>query len=1101
MKKICKILAIVLIAMFALVFTNVDAKIMDAGTILDITAKESNGKKVPIDVYVLGNYAFYNYYSTADVLMAMNDFMLNNPVGEHQELKLLVLSAEPYNVGAVPEVKIENALDAEEEIDEEDIIINLKKIYNLDDAEEVAENANEDGDIAETEKEKGKDIVVFADSYFVTMYVYDFENQKAVSSVMLKDEGDELTLEDLPENPYEDEENYVFTGWYYTSPEEEYFKFVDPIVITGNLDLYAEFEGKEFEVTYHGNGGYIAESEDVEKEVYDAYMENPEESEYYNCYEYTYNDELLYACATLAEEVTVNERYDSYYNPPMNTEGIGYELEGWYSDQEGTTPQPMLVEDVTITDFYAKWTPSHYTSYQILHRYMEPNGVDYEEEIEYDFGTTGDMTAAEVRPREGFIIPEVVQLEIACDGSTEVIIEYLRDNVAVTFQVDEDTNEVQVIYGTPVARPEDPEKEGFVFTGWTLNGVDYDFDALVTEPITLVAEFNADQHTISYDVNPEEIEYLDTVAQPKSTKVTNGQPYGTAAQALASLAGYEFVGWFLDENYTAEVTPETIVNLSGNAILFAKWSPKVFEVTLDDGIAATENEVIEVTFNAEMPEITVPQRDGYTFNGYFNGGNASGTQYYSSEGTSVHVWDQTASTVIYADYTPNQYTVSYSLAGSGLENPPYTTPVTFDSAYGELADPTEALLVAGYDFGGWYLESTWENEVTSETIVAVPNDHTLYAKINAHQYTITYKGKANSELEGTDEYKTTYTVEEGFDLVNPVREGYTFGGWFTDAEYSGDAITAVAVGTKEDLVFYAKWDATEATVAAQIATVQTKANTILTWYNNKGSYNDIQELSEEEHDVYYTPVEYLDLDDDVEIASVRLNTYTYNQDRVKLSVGNSSYIDVPVWEYDEEEGMLYVANPWLFLIAIPGTTVEVTAYDEFDEVLGTFVYTSQSSTSPNNLTAEVEIVRDSTYKPDLDTTDDIITTNALLTYDDETDEYTLTATTAAIYVGAILKNGDEYLNTAAGIPVYRFDKDLGSIGLEKSAEAGVAPNRKMYNYGVYAIWKGSSPYPFTPEEIVPVRTLHYMLALPGVGYTNLTFNRVRTVDPIVVPQD
>ena len=55
---------------------------------------------------------------------------------------------------------------------------------------------------------------------------------------------------------------------------------------------------------------------------------------------------------------------------------------------------------------------------------------------------------------------------------------------------------------------------------------------------------------------------------------------------------------------------------------------------------------------------------------------------------------------------------------------------------------------------------------------------------------------------------TSYT--EGTELTLPTeitREGYEFGGWFGNAEFTGDAVTVISSEANTDLTFYAKWNA------------------------------------------------------------------------------------------------------------------------------------------------------------------------------------------------------------------------------------------------------------------------------------------------------
>lgn len=61
-------------------------------------------------------------------------------------------------------------------------------------------------------------------------------------------------------------------------------------------------------------------------------------------------------------------------------------------------------------------------------------------------------------------------------------------------------------------------------------------------------------------------------------------------------------------------------------------------------------------------------------------------------------------------------------------------------------------------------------------------------------------------MTNADTLKTSYIEGETVQLPAAERQGYLFGGWYTDEQFAGEAVTAIAEGTKGDLVFYAKWE-------------------------------------------------------------------------------------------------------------------------------------------------------------------------------------------------------------------------------------------------------------------------------------------------------
>ena len=105
----------------------------------------------------------------------------------------------------------------------------------------------------------------------------------------------------------------------------------------------------------------------------------------------------------------------------------------------------------------------------------------------------------------------------------------------------------------------------------------------------------------------------------------------------------------------------------------------------------------------------------------------------------------------------------------------------------------------GLSFAGWYkdadLNEAWDfdSDTTSEAL-------TLYAKWNVNEYAVTFDTKGGTAIEPQVViHNGTVSKPE----PDPTREGYTFGGWYTDA----DCTTAYdfSAPVTENLTLYAKW--------------------------------------------------------------------------------------------------------------------------------------------------------------------------------------------------------------------------------------------------------------------------------------------------------
>ncbi len=105
---------------------------------------------------------------------------------------------------------------------------------------------------------------------------------------------------------------------------------------------------------------------------------------------------------------------------------------------------------------------------------------------------------------------------------------------------------------------------------------------------------------------------------------------------------------------------------------------------------------------------------------------------------------------------------------------------------------------AGHTFEGWYKDAAFTQEFDRKTD-AIEGLTTIYAKFTANAYTITFKSDNETYKTGTANYGGKFTSEE------ISKEGYTFGGWFTDeaCTQAYDFETAVT----GDLTVYAKWTA------------------------------------------------------------------------------------------------------------------------------------------------------------------------------------------------------------------------------------------------------------------------------------------------------
>lgn len=127
--------------------------------------------------------------------------------------------------------------------------------------------------------------------------------------------------------------------------------------------------------------------------------------------------------------------------------------------------------------------------------------------------------------------------------------------------------------------------------------------------------------------------------------------------------------------------------------------------------------------------------------------------------------------------------------------------VTVGDEYGSL--PTAER--DGFTFTGWYDRKNGGNRIDGATIVTTAADHTLYAHWSARSgYAVTFDANGGRLASDAAE-RLVYVGDTYGELPVPIRRGYDFSGWFTEAE-SGSMVQASDVFTAgSEQVLYAHW--------------------------------------------------------------------------------------------------------------------------------------------------------------------------------------------------------------------------------------------------------------------------------------------------------
>ena len=179
------------------------------------------------------------------------------------------------------------------------------------------------------------------------------------------------------------------------------------------------------------------------------------------------------------------------------------------------------------------------------------------------------------------------------------------NSYTVNFKNGTETISTQSVdYNNYATLPEDPEKEGYTFKGWSLseNGsiIEVNSQSIITNTI-FYAVFEINSYIVNFKNGTETI----------STQSVDYNNYATLPEDPEK-EGYTFKGWSLSENGSIiEVDSQLITN---NTTFYAVYEINIYTVTFKNGTETISIQSVIYNNYVTLPEN--PVKEGYTFKGW-----------------------------------------------------------------------------------------------------------------------------------------------------------------------------------------------------------------------------------------------------------------------------------------------------------------------------------------------------------------------------------------------------------------------------------------------------------------------------------------------------
>ena len=339
--------------------------------------------------------------------------------------------------------------------------------------------------------------------------------------------------------------------------------------------------------------------------------------------------------------------------------------------------------------------------------------------------------------------------------------------------------------------PADPDRTGADFAGWFDGSTQITADTRVTAPITAYARFTNDV-VVTFVV--EGTDYAE------ERFVGAGSPLGALPENPFK-SGYRFVGWF---NGSEQVTQDTVVNESFTATAHfeevrvfqvrasfyyvnAQGEDHEFDATIEQFERNNLPITIEVPPSTKVDEETEP--------------DAAKQIYYPEILQLVITEADLDAAIAAADPGVTMVTVS-----KAVKFVPYTVTYKIDYMLKKINGSGYDLIeeVDGFGVKHSYIappvkEYTYADFESADNQVVDEDGTVLQVRYTRKDFTLTYDTAGGDYIAAvTHPYDTAVTLPA---TVN--RAGYTFGGWYLDADCTQRAGNSVTL--KKNTTVYAKW--------------------------------------------------------------------------------------------------------------------------------------------------------------------------------------------------------------------------------------------------------------------------------------------------------
>lgn len=324
------------------------------------------------------------------------------------------------------------------------------------------------------------------------------------------------------------------------------------------------------------------------------------------------------------------------------------------------------------------------------------------------------------------------------------------------------SNLPDITYGTLITLPDEPQKQGYHFLGWYLGDELFDEDTIIESDILLVAHFEIDEYTITFDLGD---------GTTETVKLNYGEELTDIPSSVLTPEAGKIIVWkYYNDSILGEIA--SFANITSDISVKSVYIDVYLDITFDDGQGNLTTVSVKYGDSITKPEVD-PSKEHYSFDGWVD---ADDLQYDFSSPV-------TEDLTITASYSLLKFMVTFfDEDGQIIGEPQYIE-------YGSDATAPSYTAPLGYQFIGWSSDFT---NVTEDLLVNV--------ELQGDSFSIVFETLGGSLVDPINQViGETITQPD-----NPTRDGYLFGGWYTSVDMTAEYTTFTTM-PYNGLTLYAKW--------------------------------------------------------------------------------------------------------------------------------------------------------------------------------------------------------------------------------------------------------------------------------------------------------